>query len=248
MARQRAFACCLCLLPGFLIGDISSASAQENTSQPGAAASAEASAALKRVQDYLRGAPELRFVTQIAVHSSLGGGTTQATADFITRKPNLFRVEFAIKGRRYLVLSDGKLITIFRPAANSYAQYPTSDTLIGTMYTVVGLSNLSGRMLDFFWAAGATHDVTVSAIPAIQVGGRQCTGIRVTRFEETFDVWLEQKGQQLPCRLQSRRTDSLATLVHTYVFAWKDPSASAAETFSFIPPKGSRRVDAVELR
>ncbi len=222
--------------------------AQGGSAQSAGIASSEATATLKRLHDHLRNAVELNFDVSVTVNSSVGGGTTQATAAFLTRKPNIFRVEAAVKGGKYVILSDGKLVTISRPANRIYAQYPASDSLLGTMYTIAGLTNITGRMLDFFWAVNAGRDVTLSEIPWLQVGGRQCAGIRVVRFEETFDVWLEPKGDPLPCRLQSRRIDGAATTVHTYIFKWKSPATTAADAFSFTSPKGSRQVDALELR
>ena len=224
------------------------ATAQEKAAQRVEGTAPEAAATLARFQAYIRNAAELSFDVSARVNSSVGGGTTEATASFLTRKPNIFRIDVAVKGRSYVVSSDGKLVTIWRSANQTYAQYPASDSMLQTMYTIVGLTNISGRMLDFFWAANERRDVTVSSISSLEVGGRQCTGIRVVRFEETFDVWVEPKGEPLPCRLQSRRTDGAATTVHTYLFKWKAPGNTQPDAFGVTVSKGARRVDALSLR
>ena len=228
---------------------IEPAISQERRTAPSSGiAASEATDTLTRLHEHIRNSAVLNFEVGITVSSSVSGGRTQATAAFLVRKPNMFRVEVAVKGRSYVILSDGTLVTLSRPTNNTFAQYPTSASLLGTMYTVAGLTNLSGRMLDFFWAVNSGLDTKVSAIPSLQVGGRQCAGIRVVRFEETFDVWVETKGDPLPCRLQSRRTDGSAVSVNTYIFKWIPTSNIAADAFGFMPSKGSRQVNALEVR
>lgn len=210
--------------------------------------STEAAAKLKLFHDYIRDNAVLNFKVRLTVRSSLNGEITRGTASFLTRAPNFFRVEVAVRGRRYDVRSDGQLITISRPANDIYAQQPTSSTLLRSMYTVAGLTNISGRMLDFFWASAATRDVRIFSIPSAQVGGRACDGIRIVRFEETFDVWLERSGKPLPCRLESRRIDGSAMSVNSYTFEWLQPPAITSDTFRFMPSIKSREVDALDLQ
>src|SRR5262245_4040705 len=101
---RRALTCWSASLIGVVIlamlvpASTSFVSAQEQALQKESEQSAEAIATLKRFHEYVRDAGELAFDTKISMQSNVGGGNTQATAAFLTRKPNSFRVEAALRG------------------------------------------------------------------------------------------------------------------------------------------------------
>ncbi len=206
-----------------------------------------AASALTRMRDHLRNSTELQFTTSIKVVSSLRAGEVRATAEFTTQQPNRFRVEVKSGRKSYTVVSDGKRVTIYKPATKKYAQFPTRQTMLGSMYTAAGLMNIAGRMLDFFWAVDAGFDLKVESLPDIKVDGQDCRGIRVERFEEIFEVWLDPTSTPRPCKLINRRSDGAATAEQTTLFKWVSKPVLSTEAFSFDPPKGSRQVDPIDL-
>lgn len=203
---------------------------------------------LMAMQAYMRGTDDLSF--RVAITSS--HAPRQATAAFSIRRPNQFRVAVSLPKGRYNLVSDGALLSIERPAARSYAQYKASSTLLGTMYTAVGLANLTGRMLDFFWTAddakSSPREIEISALPAIKLDGKTCNGVSVRRLEELHQVWISADAVPSPCKLVTRRTDGSALSVQTYVFRWEDKASLDDKTFRFEPAAGSRKVDALGLR
>src|SRR5262249_1192358 len=145
-----------------VVGSTATGAQEQSATSPGSAP--EASATLKRFHDHISDATELDFDTKVLVQRKFGEGTTQAMATFLTRRPNLFRIHAEVKGRKYVVISDGWTVTIYRPGLNRYAQYPASRNMLSTLYTVTGLTNISGRLLDFFWASDPKIIVAVSDI------------------------------------------------------------------------------------
>lgn len=234
-----------CILVVFFLGSSASVGfAQSATPVPNSGPKDR----LIAMQSHLRGADDLSF--RVAITSSTP--PRQATATFAIRRPNMFRVAVSLPKGQYNIISDGKVLSIERPAARTYAQYKASTTLLGTMYTAVGLANLAGRMLDFFWTAedakSSPREIEISALPAIKLDGKTCNGVRVKRLEEIHQVWISADGNPTPCKLVTRRTDGSALSVQTFVFRWADKAAFDDKTFRFEPAAGSRKVDALGLR
>ena len=107
--------------------------------------------ALSRIRAALREASDLQFSASISISSSLRRSNLTATARFLIRRPNLLRVEVKDNKRSYVLMSDGKRATVYKPSTRKYAVYPARDSIIGTMYTGAGLLGIAGRLLDFFW-------------------------------------------------------------------------------------------------
>ena len=105
---------------------------------------------------------------------------------------------------------------------------------------------MPSRVLDAFWTVDylerLNEDVRTSPLADVKVSGRSCRGVRVVRFEDQFDFWLEPFAPHLPCKLVSRRSDGSSQSVMTHVFTWST-SNLAPDTFRFAPLKGARRVD-----
>lgn len=203
--------------------------------------------ALSRMRAALREASDLQFSASISISSSLRRSNLTATARFLIRRPNLLRVEVKDNKRSYVLVSDSKRATIYNPLTRKYAVYPARGSTIGTMYTGAGLLGIGGRLLDFFWTADSGLDVKIAAIPSIKLDGRECAGLKVDRFEDSFEVWYEVLGSPLPCKLVSRRLDGSATLVETSMFKWTEKPVVPDGAFTFVPPKDSRQVDFFDL-
>ena len=83
---------------------------------------------------------------------------------------------------------------------------------------------MPSRVLDAFWTVDylerLNEDVRTSPLADVKVSGRSCRGVRVVRFEDQFDFWLEPFAPHLPCKLVSRRSDGSSQSVMTHVFTW----------------------------
>lgn len=204
-------------------------------------------AALSQMHAHLRDSQDLKFSASFAISDAAVGNNTSGTMSFAIRKPNLFRVEVKAKGQNTIFVSDGTNLTIYKPALRKYTVVPARDTVLGTMYSAVGLMNLPGRILDFFWTVDyletIKEDVRTAKIADAQIGGRKCLGLRAVRMEDRFDIWMEQSAPHLPCKLISRRTDGGADTIYTNVFTWSASPAFEPTFFQFSPPAGAKEGD-----
>lgn len=201
---------------------------------------------LKRMSDYLAGNPAIEFETSFVGSGDLPALGRAGNARFIIGNPDKFRVELTSSKGEFIFVSDGTTLTIYRPGAHKFARVGARDSIVGTMYLAIGLLGGQARLIDFLWTVQDGDRVSLENQDTATTG-TTCDRMKVRRFEDEWDVWLERSDVPLPCKIVSRRTDAHDRLVQTNVFRWKRDPAIAPDTFSFSPPQGSREVGASEL-
>ncbi|HYD16318.1 MAG TPA: DUF2092 domain-containing protein [Hyphomicrobium sp.] len=202
--------------------------------------------ALTRMHEQFASAPEIEFKTSFAETSDLPGMDRRGTARFFVRRPNSFRVELSSNKGNYVFVSDGTTFTMYRPSAARFAQVPSSDTIMGTMYLAIGLLGTQARLIDFLWTIDYGEQVSVKALGPDTIGGKTCDRFDVQRFENHWDVWLD-RATAWPCKLISRKADANDRSVQTNEFIWDAAQGSEKDMFSFVPPQNARAVRPSEL-
>ena len=194
--------------------------------------------ALTRMHDYFAHTAEMEFKTSFFEASDLPGMNRSGIAHFVIRRPNSFRVELTSNNGDYVFVSDGTTFTIFQPTAARYTRIPARDSIIGTMYTAIGLLGTQARLIDFLWTIDYGENVSVKGLGTDTVGGKTCDRFSVQRFENNWDIWLD-RVTAVPCKLISRKSDANDRSVQTNEFAWVAVAAIGNDTFLFSPPKGN---------
>jgi hypothetical protein len=202
--------------------------------------------ALTRMHDHFTHAAQIEFKTSFVETSDLPGMDRRGIAHFIIQRPNKFRIELTSNKGDYLSVSDGTTLTIYQPAAAKYALIPARDSIMGTMYTAVGLLGTQARLIDFLWTIDYGENVIVKPLGVETVGGKACARYSVQRFENTWHVWLDRVAS-VPCKLISRKSDANDRSVQTNEFSWVASAVVGGDTFSFTPPSGAREVAPSDL-
>jgi hypothetical protein len=240
-----ALAGCVALSPG----DSLARDGAPSTGSPARAGVVPLEDMLRRMHDYLT-TNDLKFETQFSTKDSVLQTSSGGRAEFTIRQPNLFRIKINAGNKSDLFVSDGQSIWVQR--GSKFAQFMAKDTVLGTMYAAAGMMLMPSRILDAFWTVDylekVREDVRTSAIPDATIAGRLCRGIRVTRFEDEFDLWIDAAPPHRPCKLISQRSDGNSKAVSTHVFKWLDATGLAADAFRFSPPKGASRTDHFDPR
>lgn len=218
----------------FLVSAVSSVSASE----------AEPVAELRAMHANLVKAPELDFVTRFQGTNATVGQSYSGQAHFIVRQPNLLRVTATTSKGRFVIVSDGKVLTIHQPAKRQFRQMQARDSIVGNLYLVAGLIGVEIRMVDFFWTvdylAARLGYGEVKAGTAKRFGDKTCDGYTLARDQDRWQVWIDRSPQRWPCHLVSKRVDGNAALTQTNAFTWQVAPAIAGGTFSFVAPEGHR--------
>jgi hypothetical protein len=207
-------------------------------------------ATFKRLNDHLRSS-EFQFQTSYdSRNTSLGA--SRGSAKFFVARPNLLRVELSGNGFSYLIVSDGKLFTIYDEKKRKYAQLPAPEKPIQAVNLFTGLAVFEAQVLRFL---GTVGDVA-NGDPSVRIyeGGSelihdtQCSrysiGYASDRDSDKWDVWLKTNGVPLPCKTVVSNQDKGNE--QTNLYDWTN-GGSNPDAFTFNPPAGSTKVGAGDL-
>jgi hypothetical protein len=173
---------------------------------------------------------------------------------FLLQQPNLFRIDAATGRVSYTLVSDGQIMTIYNPRLKKYAELAAPDSAAKGLGLITGLSSVQSQLLRLIGVieevARGSERFAVTAAGASKVGDYQCDRFTLVeqteagRYSETWDVWLRQADEPLPCKFTVKSSDGASDDVQTSHFKWKTPKFSE-ESFVFVPPKGAQKVESV---
>lgn len=197
---------------------------------------------LRAMHANLIDAGELDFVTRFEGTNATLGKSYRGQARFMVRKPNLLRVTATTSRGSFVIVSNGKVLTIHQPKKRRYRQMPARDSIVGNLYLVAGLIGFEIRMIDFFWTvdylAARLDYGEVKAGKSRKFGEKDCDGYALARDQDRWEVWIDRSPQRWPCHLVSRRVDGNSALTQTNAFTWQLSPALSPGSFEFEAPKG----------
>ena len=112
-----------------------------------ASASGEPRVIFKRLHDYVKSTP-LDFETSFDART-LGEELYRGSVHFRIRQPNLLRIETSSGRNAYVVISDGKVLTIYDPKQRKFAQTTAPDSPAAAFGLFTGELAVESQVLDF---------------------------------------------------------------------------------------------------
>ncbi|MBS0319323.1 MAG: DUF2092 domain-containing protein [Proteobacteria bacterium] len=225
---------------------------------PAAAANpvdADAVRALKAMGTYLQSLKRFTVNTDLVGERVLADGQKlqhMASARMSVQRPDRIRVVMESARMDRELFYDGKTVTLFTPAQNMYSAVPFSGNLNAL---VDALENHYGVQLPlqdlFLWGTPeAPEDKLDSAMNAGQdiIDGVVCDHYAFRQGMLDWQIWIQSGSRPLPRRLvivnraDDARPQSASTL------DWNLSPSFAPTTFSFVPPKGSRKIELVPVK
>jgi hypothetical protein len=230
----------------------------QDTPLPTTDAAREPQAVFKQLQDYLRSHP-IEFQTSFEAHNDTLGDS-RGSGRFSIQRPNLLRVEVSAGASTdfsYLLVSNGKVYTIYNRENRKYAQIPAPDSPLAALHKFAGLATFEARVLEFFGAveklAAGRENIQATAAGSNQINGRQCEHfvimdasrslVATAGLPDRWDVWLDSSDVALPCKTVF--TNALSRDVQTNEYSWSQTPVFLPERFAFTAPTGSEKVDGV---
>ena len=224
--------------------------AQDQTEPPkfapsdlAASASSEPGVIFKRLDDYLKSSP-LDFETSFDARSQ-GDELYRGTAHFLIRRPNLLRIETSSGDRSYVVISDGKVLTIYNPHLRKFAQMPAPDSPAAAFGVLTGEMGVESQVLNFLGAAddvvAGADGMKVAAAGSSTIAGQLCDGFTVVdrMGDNKWEAWLQKNDVPLLCKLIYHSVDGPA---QTNDFSWKPNPVFPPDTFVFSPQTVAQRL------
>jgi hypothetical protein len=210
----------------------------------------DARKAFTHLDDYLKN-NAIQFTTSYDAQS-LSLGTSRGEARFYVERPNLLRLELSGDGFSYLMISDGKVFTIYDEIKKKYAQRPATERPIEAVNLFTGLAAFQARVPQFFGLVGDVAnddiDLKVTKVGVDRVGGLACVRYDMQYASQAdsdkWTVWLREDGVPLPCKTSITSSDEGSQ--QTNLYNWEE-TAPKPEKYIFVPPSGSTEVGISEL-
>lgn len=215
-------------------------------------AAADPLTTFKNLNAYITSNP-LDFETTFSSRSGvIDTDLLNGKSHFVMVQPNLMRLDSTSSKGSFLVISDGKTLTIFDKKNGRYAQTAAPPTVGASVNLFTGLMAVQPQILMFLDAVGAVargeSKAQASASRTTTIEGRSCNEYSLTgQAGAQWQAWLEAKDVPLPCRLISRDSDNPDAAIQTNEFKWAPKAEPPADTFTFMPPKGSKLVSFGDL-
>jgi hypothetical protein len=203
-----------------------------------------------QLDDYLK-TNSIDFTTSYdAQNVSLGA--SRGRAHFYIKRPNLLRIELAGDGFSYLMVSDGKVFTIYDEKTRRYAQRPATERPIEAVNLFTGLAAFQARVLQFLGVVGdvanGDSDVKVTKVGIDNIGGLECVRYTIKYTSQAdsdqWTAWLRKDGAPLPCKTFIRSSDEGSQ--QTNLYNWENTTPQSAN-YIFTPPSGSTEVSISDL-
>lgn len=209
----------------------------------------EAMAALNKMGAALRSLSSFELRTENSSEEVLASGQKLqfgGTVNMKFRRPDGLRVSIQTSRRDREIYYNGKDLTVFSPSLGYYAKFKAPPTLAETLKLAAEKYGLEIPLSDLAsW--GNDSDVLARVQTAFRVGedmvnSKTCTHYAVRQQAVDWQVWLDQSGSNLPCKLVITSRQDPTMPQYSAVYTWR-PGAKVMEgAFNFVPPKGASEI------
>ena len=161
----------------------------------------------KQLHDYFDSSP-LEFQTSFEARSDILGLGLRGSVRVLLLRPNLFRMETTSARSSYVLISDGKVLTIYDPRKREFAQLPTPKSFREAVNLFTGLRSIEPVVIDFLGivedvAAGA-KEYEVTARGSGAVGGRQCDRFTIKQATDGSSNLVAKDGRATPLQIREK--------------------------------------------
>lgn len=210
---------------------------------------------LKRMTDYLGSLKQFSVHTQNTLEDVRDSGHKadfDVSAKVIVSRPNKIRAERKGDLLDQVFYYDGKTLTLYNPTDKVYATVPAPGTFEGVfkfMYESLGFLVPVSDLVYTNAFPLLMQDVTLAVVLGKTfIGGVKCDHLLFSRPGVDFQVWVAADGRPLPRKYVVTDTGTPALLSITTVMSdWNVAPAVADARFTFVPPKGVKRITFMPL-
>ncbi len=224
------------------------------TAQPVSASGAsliepDAQAALNRMGAYLRTLNSFYVTAETTIDEVTDEGEKLQFGGSVSLqalRPDKLRAALDSDRRERQLVYDGKTLTLYGPRVGYYATVPAPRTIRELLDLVEGKYGIRFPLADLFrWGAddAAPGTVTEAAVigPA-KIGDMMCDHVAAREKDIDWQVWIEQGAAPLPRKLVITTKSEPEQPQYVAVLHWKTNPQFDAATFTFVPPKGARKI------
>ncbi len=173
-------------------------------------------------------------------------------ANLCVQRPDHLKADIVSGANHVQIFYDGRNFTLYTPAQNLYGQVEAPTTLDAAIRAAEERYGLSFPGADFL--LDRSYPALIANVQqGVYVGEAMVDGIRTDQLafrEKDMDwqVWIQQGDQPLPIRLAiTDRAVTGAPRTMVTLTNWNLCPQFAADTFTFTPPEGAKRIAVADM-
>ena len=236
-----------------LLAAVSGTALAQQQAAPEAERDARAIAALSAMGKYLRTLKEFRVRSETSKDEVLENGQKlqfSGSVDYRVRQPDRLRAEVKNDIGHRLFFYDGATLTQYAPRLGYYAIVKTPATIAATLRQASEKFDLEVPLADlFFWGSeqSGIEDIReASVIAASSINGVACDHYAFRQDDVDWQIWITRGAKPLPLKLVITTKDEPSQPQFTALFKWETQPKFDQATFAFTPPKGAKKIEAVD--
>lgn len=209
----------------------------------------EAMAALEKMGAALRKLEVAEVHSDVTTEEVLTSGQKLqfgGTTTLFVQRPDKLRATIHSARRDREIFYNGKTLTIFAPNLGFFASFPAPGTIRETIDFADSKYDIAIPLFELAdWGTDpkvVERVQTAFRVGADSVNGKVCTHYAVRQPAIDWQVWLDEAGSGLPCKLVVTNRDDPAMPQYTAVYTWVPAKAAKAASFTFSPPKGTHEI------
>ena len=211
---------------------------------------------LKHMTDYLGSLKQFSVHTQNDIEDMFDSGHKvdyDVSASVVISRPNKLRAERKGDLTNQIFYYNGKTLTLYNPSDKVYATDPAPGTIEETLTYAREKLGLVVPVADLVYPNAyplLMEGVTLATmVDKSMIGGVRCDHLIFSRPGVDFQVWVADAGKPLPYKYVVTDTGTPALLsVSTVMSRWNVAPEVADARFTFVPPKGTKKIIFMPLK
>jgi hypothetical protein len=211
---------------------------------------------LRRMTDYLGSLKQFSVHTQNDIEDLLDSGHKvdyNVSASVTLSRPNKLRAERKGDLSNQVFYYDGKTLTLYNPSDKVYATDPVPETIEAMLTYAQEKLGLVVPVADLVYPNAyplLMEGVTLAmGVDKAMIGGVKCDHLLFSRPGVDFQVWVAEGSKPLPYKYVVTDTGTPALLsVSTVMSQWNVAPEVADARFTFVPPKGVKKIIFMPLK
>ena len=168
------------------------------------------------------------------------------TVDIQARRPDRFKIEAVSDQRHRVFFYNGKTVTVFSPRQGYYATFDAPPTIRETLQQASQKYDIQLPLSDLFtWGTDPSMRARIKSAFLVgpeKINGQACNHYAFRGERADFQIWIQQNGPALPCKLViTNRTDA-SMPQYTSVMHWSFPDSIPDNVFAFEAPADAKRI------
>lgn len=209
----------------------------------------DAMAALDKMGAELRSHNNFDMKADITREDVLGSGQKlqyAGTVEVEARRPDRFKMSVVSDLRDREIFYDGKTVTVYSPRLGYYASFDAPPTIAQTLKVATDKYGVELPLADLFtWGTDPSLTARVKSAFLVRpehINGQLCNHYAFRQEKVDWQIWIQQNGPALPCKLVITSRADPAMPQYTSEMHWSFPTTIADDTFTFAPPANAHKI------